>query len=150
MEDCIFCKIIKGDIPSFKVYEDKEFIGFLDINPNTPGVTLVIPKIHMDSYIFENEDVVIENIMKTAKKISKKIEKGLKVKRVAAVIEGMGINHLHVKLFPLHGLKDEFESMEHGTENVFYEKYPGYITTQTGEQADFKELENIAQKIKSK
>lgn len=46
-EDCIFCKIIKGEIPSYKVYEDEEFLGILDIFPNTKGMTLLIPKNHL-------------------------------------------------------------------------------------------------------
>ncbi|MFA5403361.1 MAG: HIT domain-containing protein, partial [Ignavibacteria bacterium] len=51
-EDCIFCKIIAGEIPSYKVYEDEDFIGILDIFPNTKGMTLLIPKEHYDSYAF--------------------------------------------------------------------------------------------------
>ena len=56
MENCIFCKIIKGEIPSSKVWEDENFIAILDINPNTEGVTLVIPKKHYDSYVFDHQD----------------------------------------------------------------------------------------------
>jgi diadenosine tetraphosphate (Ap4A) HIT family hydrolase len=147
MDECIFCKIIKGEIPSFKVYEDDEFIGILDINPNTPGVTLIIPKEHSDSYIFRNNNKLISKIMNAAKKTAVKLESSLKVKRVSVVFEGMGIDHLHVKLFPMHGLKEEYEAMEHGTQKVYFEKYPGFITTQIGEQADFKELKDLADKI---
>ena len=59
MEDCIFCKIVKGEIPCFKVYEDKDFLAFLDINPNTKGMTIVVTKKHYPSYVFNMpEDMV--------------------------------------------------------------------------------------------
>jgi histidine triad (HIT) family protein len=147
MKDCIFCKITDGDIPSFKVHDDNDFIGILDINPNTKGVTLVIPKKHFSSYIFGNDDTTINKLMKISKKIAKKIERSLNVKRVAVVLEGMGVDHLHVKLYPLHGLKDGFVPMEHGIKKVHFDEYPGYITTQLGEQADFEELKKLAEKI---
>jgi diadenosine tetraphosphate (Ap4A) HIT family hydrolase len=150
MDDCIFCKIIRGNIPSFNVYEDEDFIGILDINPNTEGVTLVITKEHHESYIFNNESTLMRKMMETSKKVAKKLENTLKVERVALVIEGMGVNHLHIKLYPLHGLGKEFAEMEHGNKKVFFNKYPGYITTQLGEQADFEELKNTADKINSK
>ena len=54
--DCIFCQIIEGKIPSYKIYEDNDYIAILDIFPNTKGMTLVIPKQHFDSYAFEMPD----------------------------------------------------------------------------------------------
>ena len=112
-EDCIFCKIIKGDIPSYRVYEDEEFLGILDIFPNTKGMTLLIPKSHYDSYVFDMPDDVYSRFFLTAKKLGKKIDANLSVERTALVAEGMGVNHAHVKLYPLHGLGKDFKPMIH-------------------------------------
>ena len=69
--DCIFCKIVKGEIPCYQIYEDKDFLGFLDINPNTKGMALVLPKKHYDSYIFEMPEDEYQKLMQVAKKVAK-------------------------------------------------------------------------------
>ncbi|MCX6162367.1 MAG: HIT domain-containing protein, partial [Ignavibacteriae bacterium] len=84
-EDCIFCKIAGGEIPSYKVWEDEEFYAFLDIFPNTRGMTLVIPKEHYDSYTFDMEDAVYSRLMLAAKKLGKKLDKSLGTQRTAMV-----------------------------------------------------------------
>ena len=147
MEDCIFCKIVKGEIPCFKVYEDKDFLAFLDINPNTKGMTIVVTKKHYPSYVFNMPEEVYEKFMKTVKKIAKILDKVLDVKRTAMVMEGMGINHAHIKLYPLHGLEEEFKEIW-AEEKAFFDKYKGYITTQLGPRADDKKLEELAKKIR--
>jgi len=77
MDDCIFCKIIKGEIPSFKVWEDDEFLAILDINPNTKGMTLVLTKEHYNSYAFEMSDDVYNKFLLATKKVAKILEKNL-------------------------------------------------------------------------
>lgn len=144
--ECIFCKIVNGEIPSAKVWESKNVIAILDKFPNTKGMTLVIPKKHLDSDIFELSKKDYKKILNDTRKIVKKLEKGLGVKRVAMVCEGMEINHLHIKLYPLHGLKNKFQEMTH-PKKVFFEKYPGYITTQEGEEKTMDELKKVANKI---
>ncbi|MDP2926772.1 MAG: HIT family protein [bacterium] len=146
-ENCIFCKIIEGQIPSAKIWEDGEFLAILDINPNTKGMTLVLSKDHHDSYAFEMPDDAYQKFWLAAKKVAKLLEKALGVQRVAAVMEGMGVNHAHIKLYPLYGLDQKFEEMW-ARDKVFFDKYPGYITTQLGPQADFTELNQLAEKIK--
>lgn len=147
MAECIFCKIVKGEIPSYKVYKDEEFLAFLDIQPNVKGMTLVITKKHYPSYAFELPQEVYVKLMDVSKKVAKSIDKALNVKRTAMVMEGMGINHAHIKLYPLHGLEKEFEEIW-APEKIFFEKYKGYVTTQLGPKADSKELEEIAKKIR--
>ena len=147
MENCIFCKIAEGKIPGYKVYEDREFLSFLDINPNTKGMTIVIPKKHYGSYLFDLDDKFYIKFMKICKKIAKQIDKNLDVKRTAFVFEGMGIDHLHVKLYSLHGLKNKFQEMW-TNKKIFFEKYEGYITTQLGPKADDKELEETAKMLR--
>lgn len=101
MNDCIFCKIANEEIPSEIIWKDDNFVAVLDINPVTPGMTLVIPRKHTDSYIFKNDDKDISEVMIAAKKVAKMIEKYFEVDRVAVILEGLEVNHLHVKMFPL-------------------------------------------------
>ncbi len=101
MNDCIFCKIANGEIPAEIFWKDDNYIAGLDINPATPGMTLVIPKKHLDSYIFRNEDKEISNILIASKKVAKILEKAFGVNRVAVVFEGLEVSHLHVKLYPI-------------------------------------------------
>lgn len=146
-EDCIFCKIVKGEIPSIKIWENKEFLAVLDINPNVEGMTLVLTKEHYDSYIFDMPDSSYKKFMNAVRKIARILERGLNVKRVAMVMEGMGINHAHIKLYPLHGIDEKFKEMW-AKDKVYFEKYEGYISTQLGPQKTNEELKIIADKIK--
>ncbi len=149
MTDCIFCKIVKGEIDSAKIWEDNDFLAILDVNPNTKGMTLVLTKQHYDSYAFDMPEDVYQKFNIAAKKVAKILEKGLDVKRVAMVMEGMGINHAHLKLYPLYGLIEEFKGMW-AKEKVFFNKYEGYISTQLGPQADIAKLKELAEAIKKK
>ena len=146
MTNCIFCKIIKGEIDCIKIWENKKFIAILDIYPNTKGMTLVIPKKHLGSDIFEISRKEYLDLMLATKEVAKLLEKKLPVKRVSMVAEGMGVNHLHIKLYPLHGLKEKFVEMW-GEKKIFFKKYEGYITTQLGPKANIEELKKLAQKI---
>lgn len=69
MEDCIFCKIVKGEIPATKIYEDKHLLAFLDIMPINPGHVLVIPKTHFESFT-ETPDEILKELISVAKKIA--------------------------------------------------------------------------------
>ncbi len=149
MEDCVFCKIVNREIDSAKIWEDEKFIAILDIMPNTKGMTLVLTKEHYDSYAFDMPKKEYLEFMSASKKVAKILEKGLGVKRVAMVMEGMGINHAHIKLYPLHGLEEKFEETW-AEKRVFFEKYEGYITTQSGEQVELRKLKDIAKEIKEK
>jgi histidine triad (HIT) family protein len=148
MKNCIFCKIVKGEIDSAKIWEDKEFLAILDIMPNTRGVTLVLTKKHYDSYAFDMPEKIYLKLMSTSKKVAKILEKGLKVPRVAMVMEGMGINHVHIKLYPLYGIRGKFKEMW-AKKKIFFKKYEGYISTQTGEKVDINELKILSEKIKN-
>ncbi len=147
MKNCIFCKIIKGEMESIKIWENKKFIAILDIYPNTKGMTLIIPKKHLDSDIFEISRKEYLDLMSATKKVAKLLEKKLLVKRVAMVAEGMGVDHLHIKLYPLHGLKEKFVEMW-AKNKIFFKKYEGYITTRLGPKANIGELKELAKKIK--
>jgi len=99
--DCIFCKIINGEIPSIKIWEDEKHLAILDVNPVNPGHTLVLLKRHED-YIFDLEDKEYQNLMLTVKKIAKIIKNKLKPRRVGIAVEGFLIPHVHVHLVPIN------------------------------------------------
>jgi histidine triad (HIT) family protein len=101
MSECIFCKISNGEIPSVKIWEDENFLAFLDINPVSEGMTLVIPKEHKDSRVFKNDVDLLSKIMEACKKVSEMLENGLDIERVGLIFEGMEVNHLHAKLIPI-------------------------------------------------
>lgn len=146
MENCIFCKIVKGEIPSVKIWEDKKHLAILDINPNTEGMTLVLTKQHYDSDATDMPDKDYKELMIASKKVAKIIEDKLKVKRVAIVMEGLGINHVHIKLYPIHGLDEKFKETW-AKDKIYFNKYEGYISTQLGPQKSIDELNKIRDKI---
>lgn len=145
-KECIFCKIAKKEIPSIKIWEDEKHMAILDINPNTEGMTLVITKEHYDSDATDMPDKAYKELMFATKKVAKLLEKELRVKRVAIVMEGMGINHVHIKLYPLHGLDEKFKEI-FAKEKIYFKKYEGYITTLLGPQKSIEELKKVQDKI---
>ncbi len=104
----IFSKIIKGEIPSFKVAEDNRYYAFLDINPIKKGHTLVIPKLPEPEadYIFDLDDEVLAGLMVFAKKVAVGIKAATGCKRVGVAVLGMEVNHVHVHLVPLDSERD--------------------------------------------
>ena len=144
--DCIFCKIVSGQIPSAKFYEDEDFIAILDVNPNTEGMSLILTKKHYDSYAFDMPKEIYQKFMDVTKKVAKILEKGLNLHRVAMVMEGMGINHAHIKLYPLHGINEKFKEIW-AKDKVFFKKYDGYISTQLGPRANIQKLDELAKKL---
>lgn len=149
MENCLFCGIVAGKVPAAKIWEDDSFLAVLDVFPNTPGMTLIISKVHYDSYAFDMADDAYCDFFQAAKKVAKLLETGLEVKRVALVMEGMGINHAHLKLYPLHGLEEKFKETW-AKEKIFFDRYPGYISTQLGNQTNSNELQKLADLIRAK
>ncbi|MCX6257672.1 MAG: HIT family protein [Bacteroidia bacterium] len=101
----IFTKIIKGEIPCYKVAEDKDYFAFLDINPLAKGHTLVIPKRETD-YIFDLHDNELAGLMIFAKKIAKAIEKVVTCKRIGIAVIGLEVPHAHIHLIPIDKVQD--------------------------------------------
>lgn len=106
----IFTKIIKGEIPSYKVAEDKNFYAFLDINPNAKGHTLVVPKKEVDK-IFDLEEETYVELMKFSRKIAKAMEQVLPCERIGMAVVGLEVPHVHIHLIPLQTMEDiKFEN----------------------------------------
>lgn len=96
----IFSKIIKGDIPCYKIAEDDRFFAFLDINPVSWGHTLVVPKNETD-YIFDLSDEEIGEMMKFAKRVAAGIKEAVPCRKVGMAVLGLEVPHAHIHLIPL-------------------------------------------------
>jgi len=96
----VFTKIINGEIPSYKIAENTNYIAILDAFPLVEGHVLIIPKQEVD-YIFDLEDNVLSGLHVFAKKIAKAIEKAIPCKRVGVAVIGLEVPHAHIHLIPL-------------------------------------------------
>ena len=101
MTDCIFCKIVKREIPAVKIWEDEKYLAFLDMNPINPGHALLIPKKH-DDYIFDLNNEEYSELMLTAKEVAKLLKEKLNPKRIGIIVEGFGVSHVHIHLVPIN------------------------------------------------
>ncbi len=99
MDNCIFCKIIKNEIPSEKIYEDKNFLAFLDIEPVSVGHILIIPKKHV-VWMQEAENETISEIFLLSKKLMSSIIKALNCDYISLSVSGTDIPHFHIHLIP--------------------------------------------------
>jgi len=150
MDNCIFCSIVEGKAPCAKIWEDDKHIAFLSIFPNTEGFTVVATKKHYSSYVFDQDDEIINDLVGACKKVGKLLDQKLDdVGRTGLVFEGFGVNHLHAKLFPMHGTKNtgEWKPILSNVDKYF-EKYEGYISTHGGKRADDNKLQELAKKVK--
>jgi histidine triad (HIT) family protein len=150
MEDCIFCKIAEGKLPSYKILEDDEHLAFLDIYPIVKGQTLVITKKHFDSYQFDLPDDVYTKLFLFAKKVGKILEKALGAKRVFLVVEGMEVKHIHIKLYPVYKINSNVSPkiIDTLSKDIKENWYNGYIATLHGDRASDEELKDISDKVK--
>ena len=101
----IFSKIVRGEIPSYKICEDENYYAFLDINPLKEGHTLVIPKEETD-YLFDLNDDLLGGMMVFAKKVASAIDQTIDCKRVGVAVLGLEVPHAHIHLVPLNDLHD--------------------------------------------
>ncbi len=133
MDDCVFCKIVKGELPSYKIYENDDVLAFLDIHPVNIGHTLVIPKKHYKD-IYETPTDIMEKIISVAKQVSTSLKnelqaEGINVTMNNEIAAGQVIFHTHMHVIPR--MKDDGFGLWHGKR--------GY---------DQGEAEGIAEKIK--
>lgn len=147
--DCIFCKIADGTELSHTIWEDEKHVAFLSIFPNTEGTSVVIPKQHYPSYAFDLQDEVLTDLMLATKEVAKLLDDKLEdVGRTAMVFEGFGINHIHAKLFPMHGTANmiKWQPIESSIDKYF-DTYEGYISSHDYKREDDKKLAALAKKI---
>jgi len=101
----IFTKIIRGDIPCYKVAEDEKHIAFLDINPNAIGHTLCVPKQEVDK-LFDLDEKAYLELMSFSRKVAQALEKTVPCKRIGMTVIGLEVPHVHVHLIPLQEMSD--------------------------------------------
>jgi histidine triad (HIT) family protein len=149
MNECIFCKIISGESPSHKIWEDEKHLAFLSIYPNTKGFSVVIPKTHYPSYAFDLSDDVLVDLVLATKKVGKLLDSKLKdVGRTGLIFEGFGVDHVHAKLFPMHGTVMEQWQPIVSNVDKYFEQYEGYISSHGHKRADDADLAELARKIR--
>lgn len=129
MQDSIFTKIIKGEIPSYKVYEDDATLAFMDIKPIQPGQVVVVPKKQV-GFVWDLSEDDYTALMLAVKKVGEKVRAVFPDKeRVGIMVEGLDVtDHAHVKVFPFS--KDEYRNLP------------------SDDEPDFAELESIAKKLR--
>jgi len=127
MSETIFTKIIKGEIPSVKVYEDDICIVIMDKFPNTEGQLLIIPKKEVD-YVFDLDNETYKHLFDISKKIIKAVDQALTPYRTCLIVEGFEVPHAHIKIFPVKEAK---------------------LNTSTGPEASDEKLNELAEKIKN-
>lgn len=130
MQDCVFCKIVAGEIPAEKIWEDGKYLAFLDVQPLCDGQSLVVTKTHKPSYVFGLTDREVAEIYLASKMVAALLGEKLGVERCAQAMEGLGVNHAHIKLYPL-------------TQEL---KEGGIV--RMGQRADDEKLKRIANKIR--
>lgn len=136
MEDCIFCKIVAGEMPSFKVYEDADILAFMDIKPFTRGHSLVIPKQHFEN-IFDISEDALQKVSVVAKKLSQKIKDvlaadSIRLSQSNGKVAGQDVMHFHLHIIPRY--KDDGVPMS-------------ATTTAQPPQADSEELKKTAEML---
>jgi len=129
MEDCIFCKIVRGEIPCYKVYEDENILAFLDIRPLNPGHTLVIPKKHF-RWVWDIKN--IGEYYEVVKKTANALKKVYDTDKVFSLVFGEEVEHAHTWLIP------RFDNDGHGSE----------INLKNVKEISAGEMEKIAEKIR--
>jgi histidine triad (HIT) family protein len=148
-DGCIFCAIASGEAPAHTIWESDTHMAFLSIFPNTQGFTVVIPKAHHGSYVFGEDDATIDALMRAAKEAAGILDAKLEdVGRTGLMFEGFGVDHLHAKLFPMHGTKSGTWERRSSEQKKYFEKYEGYISSHDYERADDAKLAKLAKRLR--
>jgi len=150
MKECIFCKISRNELPCHKIWEDSNHLAFLSIYPNTEAFTVVITKEHYPSYAFDLPEKVLSSLVIASKKVGKLLDEKLEdVGRTGLIFEGFGVDHIHAKLFPMHGT-GQMETWQPINSNVdkYFEQYEGFISSHDYKRADDRQLAELARKIR--
>ena len=130
MTQSIFTRIIKGEVPAYKIYEDQDCLAFLDINPNTLGHTLCIPKVQIDKFFDLDQDTYVK-LLTFSRRVALAMEKAIDCNRIGMSVVGLEVPHAHIHLIPIHQMKDiTFQSKTDCTAEDFQsiqEKIQAYI-----------------------
>lgn len=140
----MFARIVRGEIPQWRIWEDEGYIAFLTPFANTPGFTVLVPRKHLGSDIFKLEDEEFSKIIQATHKVAQYLKKAFDVKRCGIFFEGFEIDYAHVKLIPVHNRFTSQRQLFHpiAVSAPFQRSYEGFLTTQFGPLAS--DLDSIA------
>ena len=147
--ECLFCRIIAGQEKAWLVYEDENHLAFLTPFPNTQGFTVLVTREHLSSNVLELGEERFLEFLITARIVARKLNKKLGTVRTGLVIEGMGVDHAHIKLIPMHGIREGEWNPILSNEHPFGEQYEGFLTTHDGPRMGNAELDMIRERITS-
>lgn len=143
--DNLFSRIVRGEQQQWRVWEDSEHVAFLTPYPNSPGLTVVVPRKPLTSDIFKMDEADFKALILATHKVAQLLEKEMKARGVALIFEGFEIDYAHAKLIPLVSSSDGTHMAELKPE--FFESYPGYVSSLDGPAADSEALKKIHSKI---
>ncbi|HNQ17024.1 MAG TPA: HIT family protein [Candidatus Woesebacteria bacterium] len=150
--DCIFCQMQAGLTPYHQIWEDSDHFAFLSIFPNTLGFTVVATKNHFSSYAFEQTDAILAGLILATKRVAQILDSYFEdVSRCGMFFEGYGVDHLHSKLFPMHGTGnglDAWKIQETTFNTTYYEQYPGFLSSNNADRAEDAQLASLASAIR--
>ena len=136
-------------MPCHKIWENEKHLAFLTIFPNTEGFSVVVTKEHYSSYAFDLHDNVLSELTLAAKKVAKLIDEKLDdVGRTGMIFEGFGVDHVHAKLFPMHGTKSGEWKERASKVDKYFDVYEGYISSHDYKREDDAKLVGVAKKIR--
>lgn len=115
MNDCIFCKIVRGEIPSYKVYEDEHFLAFLDIHPQSPGHVQVIPKTHY-RWVWDTPNA--GEYFEVVQKIAKAQQKAFDTDWILSKIVGDEVEHAHIWVYPNNNVEGDKNNFKENAEKI--------------------------------
>lgn len=147
--NCIFCDIAQKKAPAHIIWEDEKHLAFLSIFPNTEGFSVVITKEHFPSYVFDLPQEVLLGLVNATKQTAKLLDAKLPdVGRTGMIFEGFGVDHIHAKLFPMHGTKMLKWKPINSKVDKYFDHYEGYISSHNHKRADDATLAQLARKIR--
>lgn len=144
----LFARIVRGELEQWRIWEDDEHVAFLTPFANTPGFTVLVPRRHLPSDIFSLDDAAYAALVHAAHAVMGVLKEALHVEKVGVFFEGFEIDYTHVKLIPVHARQTKGGPGVIASRAPFYDKYPGYITTQPGPDTDIGSIEAFAATIR--
>ncbi len=143
----LFPRIVRGEEKQWRVWEDEEHVAFLTPYPNTPGLTVLVPRKPLSSDIFRLEEPDYQRLVLASRKVSRLLEAGLGAWGVGLIFEGFEIDYAHAKLIPLISSADEAEMSLSCPAPEFFDRYPGYVTSVSGPPASRESLHEICGRV---
>ncbi|XP_045913583.1 uncharacterized protein LOC123975837 [Micropterus dolomieu] len=143
--DNLFSRIVRGEQQQWRVWEDSEHVAFLTPYPNTPGLTVVVPRKPLSSDIFKLQEADYKALILATYKVARLLEEGMRARGVALIFEGFEIDYAHAKLIPVLPSPDGTNPAELQPE--CFQSYPGYVSSLDGPAADPEALKKIHSKI---